>query len=123
MIELIASLLVLIGSIFIFIASVGLLRMPDLFVRMHATTKAGTLGVALILLGVSVHYHQFSLTLEALLTLFFIFVTTPVAYHLIGRAAYLSGVHLAPETTVNELKAHNHNDQSFSSKEAGSSGR
>ncbi len=94
----------MIGALFTLIASIGVLRMPDLLIRMHSATKAGTLGVSLILIGVAFHFHQTSLTLEALATVLFIFITAPIASHLIARAAYFNGIQLTPSTIIDELK-------------------
>tara|TARA_R110000868_G_scaffold329680_5_gene590468 strand:+ start:780 stop:1118 length:339 start_codon:yes stop_codon:yes gene_type:complete len=95
---------ILVGSIFIFIASVGILRMPDLLMRMHAATKAGTMGAGLILLGVMFYFKTTQVTIESFITTIFIFVTVPIASHLLARAAYLRGVKLAKNTVIDEFK-------------------
>jgi multicomponent Na+:H+ antiporter subunit G len=102
--EVISAILILVGSIFIFIATVGMLRMPDLLMRMHAATKAGTLGASLILVGAIFRFHQTNVIIEALLTIIFIFITIPIASHLLARAAYLQGIRLTKTTVVDEFK-------------------
>ncbi|MDP1573994.1 MAG: monovalent cation/H(+) antiporter subunit G [Coxiellaceae bacterium] len=92
------------GSLLILIASIGVLRMPDLLMRMHAATKAGTLGVTLILLGVAFYFQRWQVSTEALLTIIFIFITAPIASHLLARAAYFGGIKLANITIIDELK-------------------
>jgi len=94
----------LIGSLFIFIAAIGILRMPDLLMRMHAATKAGTLGAGLILIGVIFHFQKWNVTIEGSLTILFIFITAPIASHLLARAAYFRGIKLAEITITDELK-------------------
>jgi multicomponent Na+:H+ antiporter subunit G len=96
----------LIGSLFILIAAIGIFRMPDLLMRMHAATKAGTLGSGLILIGVIFHFNKWNVTIEGFLTIIFIFITAPIASHLLARAAYFRGVTLAKITVIDELKEH-----------------
>lgn len=98
-----AALLVL-GSGFMLVAGLAMLRMPDLFTRMSANTKAATLGGGLLLIAVTVHFAEVSVGLRALVTVLFIFLTSPVAAHMIGRAAYFVGVPLWKGTLVDELR-------------------
>lgn len=101
--DLIAALLILTGCLFCLLAAVGMLRLPDTLIRMHAATKAGTLGAGLILAGVAVDFADVGTVLRALLTLVFLYLTAPVAAHLIGRAAYRSGLVLSSRTWVDHL--------------------
>jgi len=103
MIELLAAIFISIGSVLCLIAAVGMLRLPDTLIRMHAATKAGTLGAGLILAGAALYFAELGLVLRALLTLMFIFLTAPVAAHLIGRAAYRSGIELFSRTCIDHL--------------------
>jgi len=91
------------GAVFTLLAAVGLLRMPDLLTRMHATAKAGTLGSGLMLLAAAVHYGETGLASRAIAAVVFIALTTPVAAHMIGRAAYLLGVKLWEGTVTDGL--------------------
>ena len=100
----IAFICSLFGSFFILIASIGILKMPDIFIRMHTATKAGTLGCGLVLIGSSFYFQLTQVTVEALLTLLFIYITAPIASHLIGRAAYACGVPLSKNTKIDDLK-------------------
>ena len=106
MLEWLVYILVLVGVFFLFIAAIGVVRMPDLYNRMHATSKAGTLGVGLILVAVAVFYQELSVAARALSTLAFIVLTAPVAAHALGRAAYLSGVKPCEDTYIDELAGH-----------------
>lgn len=86
------------------VAAVGVIRMPDLPMRMHAATKAGTLGAGLILAAVAVLYGDLGVTMRAVATIVFLFLTAPVAAHMIGRAAYFVGIELWEGTRVDELR-------------------
>jgi multicomponent Na+:H+ antiporter subunit G len=101
--EIIAGILVLIGSFFVFSAAVGVLRMPDVYTRMHAATKAGTLGSGVILVGVALVAVDTAVFLRALAAVLFLIATTPIAAHLLGRAAYISGVPTWDGTDFDEL--------------------
>jgi multicomponent Na+:H+ antiporter subunit G len=102
--EIVAGVMILIGSFFVFVAAVGILRMPDVYVRMHAATKAGTLGSGLLLLAVAVQAESLDVVLRAVAAVLFLIATTPVAAHLLGRASYISGVPLWRGTGLDELK-------------------
>ena len=86
MIDLIVPILVLLGSFFILIASIGLIRFNDLYSRMHATTKATSFGVLLILLGVSLFFGTLSVVIKSLLVIIFIYLTAPLAAHSIAKS-------------------------------------
>jgi multicomponent Na+:H+ antiporter subunit G len=100
---LISSLLVL-GSFFMLTAAIGILRMPDLYMRMSANAKSVTLGVGTLLLALALHFQEVGVASRALATIAFIAMTVPVSSHLIGRAAYLSGVELWEKTIADELR-------------------
>ena len=104
MIEIISGIIILIGAFFILISAIGLIRMPDLFTRMSATTKASTLGVGLVLLGTALFWHDIGISARAIIIITFLFLTAPVAAHIIGRAAYFDKVSLWKNTKVDELK-------------------
>lgn len=80
------EVLVLVGSMFVLLAGVGILRFPDVYARMHAATKASTLGLALV--GIAAAVALDDGRWQALLAVVFIFITAPSAAHLVGRAAY-----------------------------------
>jgi len=80
------------GTAFMVIATIGLIRLPDLYMRMHALTKAGTLGVLLVLASVAVHFGDLSVTTRSVAVILFVLLTAPVSAHMIGRAGYLGGV-------------------------------
>ncbi|MFK7792513.1 MAG: monovalent cation/H(+) antiporter subunit G [Devosiaceae bacterium] len=91
MIDVIALLVKLLGVGFLLIATIGLLRFDDTLQRMHAATKAGTLGAGLVLVGAMLNKATTSATMTGSLTVLFLLLTIPVASHLLARAAYISG--------------------------------
>lgn len=103
--DIITGVLLLAGALFVFVAALGLVRMPDVYIRMHAATKAGTLGTMLILAAAAVHGADLGITARAVAAIAFLLTTAPVAAHLIGRAAYLGGVPLWSGSVANEWGA------------------
>ena len=104
MLEIIAGILLIMGGFFVLVAAVGILRLPDILMRMHASTKAGTLGAGLILLAVAFTYAEIGIVSRSLATIIFILLTAPVAAHTIGRAAYQHGISFWKGTIVDDLK-------------------
>ena len=100
----IAALVMVIGALFSLLAAVGLLRLPDLYTRMHAASKAGVVGAGLILLAVALVSFDAAVALRAMLGIIFLVLTTPVSAHLLARAAYQAGVGLADQTSIDDLK-------------------
>lgn len=90
----VAIILKLIGVGFLFIAALGILRLSDPFQRMHAATKAGTLGAGLVVAGAMVGLGTVTAVIIGTLTVIFLLLTVPIAGHLLGRAAYVSGAQL-----------------------------
>lgn len=84
----------LVGVVFLFAAALGLVRFGDPFQRMHAATKAGTLGAGFVVLGAMLELRRLDVTLMGGAAVLFLLLTIPVAGHLLGRAAYVSGADL-----------------------------
>jgi multicomponent Na+:H+ antiporter subunit G len=105
MTELLSSALVIIGSLMILISAIGLIRMPDIYMRMSATTKAATLGVGFILIGTAFHFWEVGIVSRLIIIIIFLLLTAPVAAHMIGRASYIDGVELWEKTSLDELKS------------------
>jgi len=103
MTDIIATLAVVVGTAFGVLSAVGILRMPDVYIRLQVASKASSLGIALLMLGVAAHFSDLSVTVRALLVVVFLFLTAPVAAHVIGRAAYITGTPLAPGSEPDEL--------------------
>ena len=104
--EILAGVLILIGSGFCLVAALGIVRLPDTLTRMHAATKAGTLGAGLLIIGAAVFFQDLGVTLRAVTIIGLVVLTAPVAAHLIGRASYESGVALSDRTWIDELKTY-----------------
>jgi multicomponent Na+:H+ antiporter subunit G len=104
MAEGISYILILSGAIFMLLAAIGMVRMPDVLTRMHSSTKSGTLGVGLIMLGVVFTFQDFAIGVRSLAVVIFMFFTAPVAAHMIARATYLSGVPLWDGTLSDEMR-------------------
>ena len=104
--EIIAAFLILIGAFFSFLSGVGLIRLPDVYTRSHAASKSTTLGVLCTLVGTLLYFlitdGYFSIRL--LLGIFFVFLTAPVAAHVICRSAYRSKVKLTETSVQDDLK-------------------
>lgn len=81
----------LMGSFFTLVACIGILKLPDLYTRMHATTKAGTVGIGFILLAVGLSFNDYTVTSRVLGTLLFVFITAPIGAHLLGKAMLKKG--------------------------------
>lgn len=101
----VASALLLIGAAFSAIAALGILRFPDVYTRLHAASKAGPLGAGLILLAVGFASGDWAITIRCVLGLLFLVLTSPVAAHLLARAALISGVAPAPSTSIDEYQS------------------
>lgn len=89
--DIVVGILLCLGTLFTLIASLGILRMPDLYTRMHAATKAGTVGLASLLLAVAIAIPDITVISRVIGTMLFIFITAPVAAHLLGKATQESG--------------------------------
>ena len=99
----VVAILMISGAFFAFVAALGVNRMPDFFMRMHAATKAGAFGAALMLLAAALHFGSLRAVLTAIGIVIFFYLTTPVAAQTIGEAAYRKGVKLWPKTGHNQL--------------------
>lgn len=92
-IEILISLLILIGASFTLFGSIGLVRLPDLFTRLHGATKASTLGVGALVIASALYFSVTAdgISLRELIVMLFLFITAPVSAHLLAKAA----LHLA----------------------------
>ena len=87
----IAALVIVAAGIFGLLAGIGMLRLPDLFTRMHAASKGGLVGAGLTLVGIAIVAGESSIVLRAILGIVFLALTTPVSAHLLARAAIKAG--------------------------------
>ena len=106
LVDFLGVIFVLIGTIFMLISAVGVIKMPDLYLRMSASTKTSTLGVASMLLGAVFFFmgeEELGVITRTIAIIFFILLTAPVAAHLLGRAGYYNGVPLWDKTKYDDL--------------------
>lgn len=98
--EFVACVLLVIGVAFTLIGSIGLVRLPDFYTRMHAPTKATTLGVSSILAAAVLVLpgHPFALAAKAALVIVFLFLTAPIGAHMMARTARHGGIKPTPNT-------------------------
>lgn len=99
----IGGIVLLLGAGFTLLAAIGVVRLPDLYTRMHAASKAGAVGGGLILIAVAILSQDAAVSIRAIIGVIFLLLTTPVSAHLLARASYLSGYKPCSETLIDEL--------------------
>lgn len=99
----IAAILLVIGAVFALIASLGLWRFPDIYCRMHAASKAGTLGSGLMLLAIAFVAGDVGTATRAIAGVLFFLLTAPLSAHLLAKAAYAVGYRLTDESIADDL--------------------
>ena len=104
MIDVVTAILWLVGAAFTLLAALGVLRMPDVFTRMQASTKASTLGLGCLLLGTALQMGDLASFIRVSSIAAFVLLTTPVAGHVIARAAYFANVPLWSGTVLDERR-------------------
>ena len=104
-IEIVIAIFILIGAFLSLLSALGVIRLPDVYTRNHAASKATTLGVLSILLGALIFYYMKDgiFNSRLILGIIFIFITAPVGGHLISRAAYHSHVKLWEKSVRDDL--------------------
>ena len=103
--SILAGLLILAGSAFAAIAAFGILRLPDLYTRMHAASKAGSVGSGMMLLALALVSHSGPEALRAIAAIAFFLLTAPLSAHLLAKAAYAVGYNLWPGSVLDEMPA------------------
>lgn len=96
--------LIYIGIVFIVIAAIGIIKMPDVYTRMSAGTKAVTFGAGFILLGVVVHFNDTSVLLKIAAIFIFLLFSLSTSAHVIGLTAYRVKTNMTILTFLDELK-------------------
>lgn len=104
MTDLIVGIFLFLGTIFVLFAAVGMIRMPDTYLRISVTTKAATLGIGFLLIAGAIHSYNLATTAKILAIILFILLTAPVSAHLIGRTSYYAGVKLWKGSIIDDLK-------------------
>ncbi len=106
MLDILSAILMLSGAFVMFLAGLGILRMPDLFIRISASTKGATLGAALLLLAVGIRFHSLDLLVKVIAIILFIAATSPISAHMIGRIAFIIGAPLWRCSIIDEFQEH-----------------
>jgi len=103
--DLVSTIFIATGSVFMLIASIGIVKLPDFYIRMSAITKASTLGLGLVLLGISIHFDQIGVFAKSFIIISFLLLTNPIGAHAIARAAYKQKIKLSSNTIIDELQS------------------
>lgn len=117
MMDYVIMVIITLGALFVLLAAIGIVRMPDLYLRILVTTKAATLGVGMILIAAAIYFGEASMTTRALAIVFFILLTAPVGAHLLGKASYFVGTPLWSNTVIDELKDRRDSEEELGIKE------
>ena len=104
MMEWIVSLLLIAGSLFMLIAAIGVVKLQDVYMRMHAITKAASLGAILMLMAVVLWHPQWIVVVESLMVVIFVIFTAPIGSHMIGRVAHRMDIPKAEGYIMDELE-------------------
>ncbi|HIX55414.1 MAG TPA: monovalent cation/H(+) antiporter subunit G [Candidatus Sphingobacterium stercoripullorum] len=104
MTETIVIILSSIGSLSILFAGIGVLRMPDFYLRLSVTVKAATMGVGIFLLCAALLSQDISVVTKAIAVVFFIVLTAPIAAHMIAKAGYFTNTPLWEGTVTDDLR-------------------
>ena len=106
--ELVVGIILILGALLVAIAALGVLRMPDLFLRMSTATKGSVVGLVVVLLGCALYFGDVAAWAKATWTVVLMVLTLPVAAHMIGRAGYFDRTSLWEGTVIDELSGKYH---------------
>lgn len=101
--QVVVGLMLVVGSLFALVAALGILRLSDVYMRMHAASKAGTLGSGMALLAIALYSQEIDVFTRAVAGVVFFLLTAPVSAHLLARAAYLAGYRPCAATVVDAM--------------------
>ncbi|SOC35496.1 multicomponent Na+:H+ antiporter subunit G [Rhizobium subbaraonis] len=104
LLALVVAVLLVAGGVFALLAAIGIVRLPDVYTRMHAASKAGTVGSGLMLIAAGVHSGEFATFARAFAGVVFFILTAPVAAHLVAKAAHLAGYRLARGAVCDDMR-------------------
>ncbi|MCB1449596.1 MAG: monovalent cation/H(+) antiporter subunit G [Nitratireductor sp.] len=98
-----AGILIIVGSFFALTAALGLVRLPDVYSRMHAASKAGTMGSGLMMIALALVADDLATVTRAVAGVVFFLLTAPIAAHLLAKAAYSVGYKLWEKSVLDEM--------------------
>jgi multicomponent Na+:H+ antiporter subunit G len=123
MMEWITALLLMTGALFMLVAAIGVVKLSDVYMRMHAITKAASLGAILMLVAVFLWYPQWIVGIEALMVVLFVIFTSPIGAHMIARVSHHMGVPMGEGYVMDELQEEKNRQAAQSGEESpGTSG-
>ncbi|AUX75615.1 monovalent cation/H(+) antiporter subunit G [Sinorhizobium fredii] len=102
-ITILVAILIVAGAGFSLLAALGLLRFPDLYTRMHAASKAGTVGSGLLLVASGLHSLDPAIFVRALAGFVFLVLTAPISAHLLAKAAHQAGYRMTKQSVIDQL--------------------
>lgn len=102
-IEIGVSFLLIAGTMIMVLSSIGLIRFGDVFLRMHAATKAGTLGISLIMIGVALYFSDPLISIKLFTLMVIYFFTSPIGSQVLAHSAHISRVEMVKETWIDDL--------------------
>lgn len=102
--DVLSIFLIIVGTVLMLVSAIGIIRLPDFYLRMSAITKAATLGLFLLLIGLAFYFNNLELSIKSFIIITLVLLTNPVGAHAIARAAYMKGIKLWEESTIDELK-------------------
>lgn len=102
LINILSDLVLLIGLSFVFIAVLGLLRFPDVYNRLHATAKIGTVGALGVMLSILLRTGLSPIGVKAIAVGLFLMLTSPIAVHMITRSAHRYGTELCSQSCIDQ---------------------
>lgn len=104
MLQYAGGVFLLLGALFSALAALGILRLPDIYTRLHAASKAGAFGTGLVFIGIALVSFDLSIIVRSLLGLLFILLVSPLAAHMLARAALRGGTAVHRDTHINEYR-------------------
>lgn len=104
LLNIISIILIVTGTALMLISAIGIIRLPDFYLRMSAITKAATLGLFLLLIGLALYFNILGLSIKSLIIILLVLLTNPVGAHAIARAAYMNNTELWEHNIIDELK-------------------
>lgn len=104
MIEWIVAILLMSGALFMLVAAIGVVKLPDVYMRMHAITKAASLGAILMLAAVFLWHPQWLVGIEALMVVLFVIFTSPIGAHMLARVSHHMKVPTGEGYVMDELQ-------------------
>ncbi|MGN6549683.1 MAG: monovalent cation/H(+) antiporter subunit G [Pararhizobium sp.] len=111
LLTLVVAALLVVGSAFALAAAIGIVRLPDLYTRMHAASKAGSVGSGLMLIAIAIHSRDLGVATRSLAGVVFFLLTAPISAHLLAKAAYAVGYRLTPLSVHDDMASPVHDGE------------